>query len=348
MEKCETCAGRAGSRLLSLALLGAGAGFLFLGVRRHLRRIGFRGRSVVITGGSRGLGLELARQFGAEGARLSLLARDPDELARAREDLVRRGADVQVFSCDVRNREQVERTVSAILEARGVIDVLVNNAGVIQVAPFENLALDDYKESVEVHAWGPLHLIRAIAPHMQQRKQGRIVNISSIGGLVAVPHLLGYCMGKFALTGLSDGLRAELAKDGVYVTTVAPGLMRTGSHVNAFFRGQHQKEYAWFAISGGNPLASTTAPRAAKQILDACRYGDPRLIITFPARLLHVMNALFPGITAFGTGLAARLLPAPAGPGPNPLWTGKESASAAAPSVLTKLADQAVPKNNEE
>ena len=131
--------------------------------------------------------------------------------------------------------------------------------------PFENLDLEDFQESVDTHAWGPFHLIRAVAPEMQRRKQGRIVNISSIGGLVAVPHLLGYCMGKFALTGLSDGFRAELAKDGVHVTTVAPGLMRTGSHVNAMFRGQHRKEFAWFAISGANPLVSTTAPRAAKR-----------------------------------------------------------------------------------
>jgi NAD(P)-dependent dehydrogenase (short-subunit alcohol dehydrogenase family) len=339
---------RAAGGGLPWALIGAGAGLLFWGIRHRLRRIDFRGLSVVISGGSRGLGLELARQLAAEGALLAILARDADEVERAGNALAETGADVLAFPCDIRNREQVEETVAAILNSRQKIDVLINNAGVIQVAPFENLELDDFRESVDTHAWGPLHLIRAVAPHMQRRRQGRIVNISSIGGLVAVPHLLGYCMGKFALTGLSDGVRAELAKDGIYVTTVAPGLMRTGSHVNASFRGQHRKEYAWFAISGANPLLSTSAPHAARKIIEACRYGRPRLIITFPARLLHLVNALFPGLTSVGTGIAGRLLPGPVEAGVNSLKTGKESASAAAPSILTKLSDQAVPRNNEE
>jgi NAD(P)-dependent dehydrogenase (short-subunit alcohol dehydrogenase family) len=333
--------------VLPLLLAAAGASLLLRKLRRSLRRIDFCGRTVLISGGSRGLGLELGRQFAREGARVALLARDPDELERARALILEAGGDVITLSCDITDRDQVELAVAAILESRGCIDVLINNAGIIQVAPFENMGLDDFRESVDVHAWGPLYLIRAVAPHMQRRRFGRIVNISSIGGLVAVPHLLPYTMGKFALTGLSDGFRAELAKDGVFVTTVAPGLMRTGSHVNAIFRGQHRKEFAWFAISAGNTLLSTSAPQAAAKIVEACRCGDPRLIITFPARLLHVVNSLFPGMSAFGTGLAGRLLPKPARPGKNVLHTGSESGSFAAPSVLTKPADRAIEPNNE-
>lgn len=347
MEKSCEC-GKGGSRALPALLACAGAAVLLCRILRQKRRLDFRGLSVVITGGSRGLGLEIGRQLAAEGARISLLARDADELHRAGSELGSKGGDVRTFPCDVRDRQKVEQTVAAIVNSHGSVDVLINVAGVIQVAPFENLDLEDYQASIDVHAWGPLHMIRTIAPLMQRRKQGRIVNISSIGGIVAVPHLLGYTMGKFALTGLSDGFRAELAKDRVYVTTVIPGLMRTGSHVNAMFKGQHRKEYAWFAISGANPLLSTTAPKAARKIIEACRYGDPRLIITFPARLLHVANSLFPGITAFGTGLAGRLLPGPVDPESNVLRSGKESASFAAPSILTRLNDQAVPQNNEE
>jgi len=335
-------------RTVPLLLAVSGAALLFRRLRRSRRRIDFRGMSVVISGGSRGLGLELARQLAGEGAKLALLARDEAELERAAERLCRLGADLATFVCDVGDRRQVEETVAAILASRGSIDVLINNAGIIQVAPFENLDLEDFQESLAVHALGPLHLIRAVAPHMQRRRSGRIVNISSIGGLVAVPHLLAYTTGKFALTGLSDGFRAELAKDGIFVTTVAPGLMRTGSPVNALFKGQHRKEYAWFAISSANPLVSTSAPHAARKIIEACRNGDPRLIITFPARLLHMVNALFPGLTAFGTGVAARLLPAPAEPKDNSVHTGRESGSAAAPSLLTRLSDRAVVPNNEQ
>jgi short-subunit dehydrogenase len=347
-ESCE-CEERCGCGLLPLLLGVTAAGLLFRTMRRNMRRIGFRGRSVVIAGGSRGLGLELARQLAAEGARLTLLARDEDELGRAKDELHKKGAaDVLTYPCDVRERRKVEETMAAIIRARGCIDVLINVAGVIQVAPFENLDLEDFQESVDVHAWGPLHTIRAVAPHMQERRQGRIVNVSSIGGLVAVPHLLSYTMGKFALTGISDGFRAELTKDHVYVTTVEPGLMRTGSHVNAFFKGQHRKEYAWFAISGANPLLSISVTKAARRIIEACRYGDPRLIITVPATMLHVVNALFPGVAAFATGLAGRLLPGPAKAGENILYTGRESGSRLAPSILTKPSDRAVPKNNEE
>lgn len=340
--------GPASAGMLPWLLVGAGAGLLASGVRRRMGRLRFKGLSVLISGGSRGLGLELARQLAAEGAILTLIARDIDELNVARRELTRSGADVEVHACDIREREQVERTVNAILEARGRIDVLINNAGIVQVAPFENLELEDYRESMAVHAWGPLHLISAVVPQMQRRRKGRIVNISSIGGVVAVPHLLAYCMGKFALTGLSDGLRAELAKDGILVTTVAPGLMRTGSHINAFFKGQHRKEFAWFAISGANPLLSTTARRAAGKIIEACRHGDPRLIITLPASLLHFVNALFPGLFAFGSGIAARLLPSPVErPAGNRIYSGWESSSRMAPSILTRLSDLAVQPNNE-
>jgi NAD(P)-dependent dehydrogenase (short-subunit alcohol dehydrogenase family) len=320
---------------------------LLLGMRRKKRRIDFLGLSVVISGGSRGLGLEIARQLGREGAKISLLARDPDELERAAVKLAKVGADVLTYPCDIRDRQKVDQTVAEIMKTRGCVDVLINVAGVIQVAPFENLELQDFQESVDIHAWGPYHLIRAIVPQMQRRRTGRIVNISSIGGAVAVPHLLAYSMGKFALTGLSDGFRAELAQYNVHVTTVIPGLMRTGSHINAFFRGQHRKEYAWFSLAAANPMLSTSARRAARKIIEACRYGDPRLIITVPAQLFYVANSLFPGVTAFGTGLAARLLPGPARASENALHTGKESGSPLSPSVLTSMGDRASKENNE-
>ena len=342
---------RSSPRALPMFLAGAGAGFLLLGLkqyRRSLRRIDFRGKSVVISGGSRGLGLELARQLSREGARLALLARDPAELERAREQLVLAGGDVLTLPCDVKSRQEVEEAVAAVIDFRGGVDVLINVAGVIQVGPYENMELEDYQESVEVHAWGPLHLIRAVLPHMKAKGAGRIVNISSIGGLVAVPHLLPYTMGKFALTGLSDGFRAELAKDGILVTTVAPGLMRTGSHVNALFRGQHRKEFAWFSISAANPLLSTSGRHAAQKIIEACRYGDPRLVITFPARLLQAMNALFPGLVAFGAAVGGRMLPAAVEPEENELRSGWESGSAVAPSLATAPADNMIERNNEE
>jgi NAD(P)-dependent dehydrogenase (short-subunit alcohol dehydrogenase family) len=247
--------------------------------------------------------------------------------------------------CDVTQRPEVEQTVQYILRQAGRIDVLVNNAGIIQVGPFEDMSAEDYEQTMRVHFCGPLHLIQQIVPIMRAAGFGRIVNIASIGGKVAVPHLLPYVASKFALVGLSEGLRAELLKDGIYVTTVAPGLMRTGSHLQAFFKGQYKKEYAWFALAAASPLLSTTAPAAARKIVEACRYGDGEITITAQAQLLRIAHGLFPSLLADSFGLANRLLPRPNGENiPRKGW---ESGSALAPSFLTRSADRAAAVNNE-
>jgi len=334
-------------RFLVFASAAAMGAWVVSRKRRQKRRLDFRGASVVITGGSRGLGLEIARRFAAEGARLTLVARHAAGLERARAELQSRGASVQVFACDLGRREEAEAAIRFVRDTFGSIDVLVNNAGVIQVGPWEHMDIRDFEEAMAVHAWGPLHLIRSTVPLMRGQGGGRIVNISSIGGLIAVPHLLPYCMSKFALTGLSNGLRAELARDKIRVTTVAPGLMRTGSHVNAVFKGQHEKEFAWFAISDALPLLSIHSEKAAVRIVEACRYGDPNLVITPQARFLNVFNVLCPGLTASASALAARLLPKPGSFEGNERKTGRESRSVLSPPLLTRAADRMVERNLE-
>src|SRR6185436_17010542 len=154
--------------------------------------------------------------------------------------------------------------------------------------------------------WGPLHLMLEITPIMRHRRFGRIINISSIGGRMAVPHLALYSASKFALTGLSDAVRAELDPYGIRVTTVAPGLMLTGSPINAQFKGQHGAEYAWFKIASSIPGLTMAADRAAMKILEACRYGDPSLTITAHARLAVAANAVLPSAVARAMMLVAR------------------------------------------
>jgi short-subunit dehydrogenase len=313
---------------------------------RQKRRYDFRGRTVLITGGSRGLGLVLARHFAQAGADLALTARDPDELVRARADLKDYGVDILTFPCDITDQAQVQSLVNTVRQYFGKIDVLVNNAGVIQVGPMETMTLDDYKEEMEVHFWGPLYVTLAVIPEMQQRQSGRIVNISSIGGKISVPHLLPYSASKFALVGLSEGMRGELMKDNVYVTTVCPGLMRTGSHVNAQFKGQNRLEYTLFSLSNAMPFSSIDADAAAAQIVKACRYGDPELVISIPAQIAATFHALFPGVTSDLLGLYNRFLPGPGGIGEERA-SGQESQTALSPSPLTSLSDQAVIPNNE-
>ena len=254
-----------------------GVGFALAGtlLLRRPDRYSLKNKTVVITGGSRGLGLAMAREFASEGAQLALLARDGEELQRAAADLLRFEAKISTWICDVKDLPQVERTISSIADKYGRIDVLVNNAGIMLVAPLELMSKADFEEAMEVHFWAPYNVTMAALPHLKRNRESRIVNISSIGGRVAVPHMAPYCASKFALAGFSDALRTELAGKGVRGTTVSPGVLRTGSHINASFKGDHSKEFAWFSISAGMPLVSICAPRAARQIVAAARRGRP-------------------------------------------------------------------------
>lgn len=294
-----------------VALAGTLAG---LAVLRQLRSPveRFRDRVVVITGGSRGLGLALAREFASEGARLFLLARSAPDLERVLGDLDARGGQATAIACDIRDPDQVAHAVARIGAAAHRIDVLVNNAGIIQSLPFEHATTADFEDALDTHFWGPLWLIRAVLPWMRQQGSGRIVNISSIGGRIGVPHMVPYCASKFALVGLSETLRAELAKDGIAVTTVCPNLMRTGSYRNVVVRGQHHREAAWFALASSLPVITMSASRAAKAIVEATRRRRAHATPGWPARTAEITAGLTPELLASLMTVAARvILPAP-------------------------------------
>ena len=328
------------------AALGVGALSAWAVTRKTKPKFDFENKVVLITGGSRGLGLVLARELASEGAKLAVCARNRDELAIAKYDLESLGAEVYDVVCDVRIQSEVRKMVEQICNHYGRIDVLINNAGVIQVGPLEVQTQEDFETAMAIHFWGPYYTMNAVLPEMKQRDEGRIVNISSIGGKMSVPHLAPYCASKFALVGLSGAMRVELAKDNIFVTTVCPGLMRTGSHVNAIFKGQNEKEFAWFSIGNSLPVSSISAESAAEQIVEACRRGDAELIISIQAKIAALANNLFPELTADVSGLVNRVLPEAGGIGENHAL-GKDSTSAVSPSFLTAAVDKESYRNNE-
>jgi NAD(P)-dependent dehydrogenase (short-subunit alcohol dehydrogenase family) len=332
------------NRYLLLAAAGVGGYLIYQALRP---RYDFTGKHALITGGSRGLGLVMARQLAEKGARLTLCSRDGKELLRAQDDLAARGfRKVLVVECDVTDEARVREMVAVARERNGPVDVLVNNAGIIQVGPMEEMRAGDFEQSLDTHFWAALHTTLAVLPDMKARGSGRIVNVSSIGGKIAVPHLLPYSVGKFALVGLSDGLRAEVARYGVTVTTACPGLMRTGSHLNAEFKGRHADEYAWFALLNGLPGVSTSAESASRQILSACAVGDAEVVVGLPAKLAVLGRAMFPNLSANLMALTNRyLLPDPGGIGAATL-RGRESRGKL-PAFVTKLIDKAAVRNNE-
>ena len=302
-----------GQLLLGILVLGICL-LLFIGPFFSVIRTGsfLRGKVVLITGGSRGLGLELARQVCEQGGNVAILARDADELARARTDLTSRGGEAVTIQCDLLDAAQIQSAIQQTIDRFGKIDILINNAGTIEIGPFEHMKIEDFDRAMRLHFWAPFILTMQILPHMRSSGGGRIVNISSIGGKVAVPHLASYSASKFALTGFSDAIRAELARENIFVTTVTPGMMRTGSQIHARFKGDHSAEHQWFDVSSKLPFASISAERAARKILRACRRGRPAVVMPLSAYFVIAANALFPNLTGRFMKFVNRYLPLPA------------------------------------
>ena len=308
---------------MGFALL-AGAGFACSGALaavavakafKRTRRL--QGKVVLITGASRGLGLALAEEFGRQGAKLAITARDANELERARTALSRRLGrtathDIFIFSADLRKPKDAEQLIQQTTAHFGHIDILVNNAGVITVGPIENQKIQDFHDVMDSNFFSGVHCTLSVLPQMLARRRGTIVNIASIGGKIAVPHMLPYTASKFAAVGFSEGMNAELRSKGVRVVTVCPGLMRTGSHLNASFTGDAAAEYRWFSMAAGLPLVSTSARAAAHKIVRATIAGKSEIAITPQAILASRLADIFPEVTAAAMSLMNLALPSPA------------------------------------
>jgi len=301
----------------------AGAGGALVALRRAFPSFSFAGRVVLVTGGSRGLGLVMARELSRKGARVAICARDPAELERARAELAVRDPGVLAITCDVSDPEQAASFVGQAVERFRRIDVLINNAGVIQVGPLDSMGVQDFREAMDINYFGMVYTTLAALPHL--RGHGRIVNICSIGGAVAIPHLLPYVGSKHAAVGFSEGLSVEAMREGIRVTTVLPFVMRTGAHWNAMFKGHREREVAWFAIGASLPGSSIAAERAARRI-----------------------HGIAPGLVDRVAALVNRLLPDPGGAGAGdfaePGWLHRP---AVASGPWTRLGDEAARKNRE-
>lgn len=327
-------------------VLAALAGFAV--VRELVQRrkfITLQGKVVLITGGSRGFGLAMAEEFAKEGAKLVLCSREADELEQAQSKLTEFGKEVLTLQCDVTHPEEVQQMITQATARFGQIDILVNNAGIISAGPWHTLTRSDFEESMNIIFWGTYNTTMAVLPQMRSRGNGRIVNIASVGGKVSVPHLLSYASAKFAVVGLSEGLHAELAQEGIDVITVAPGLMRTGSQINAIAKGdKNREEYTLFALVDTLPGSSIDVQRAAKQVVRATKRGDTELIITVSAQILARLHGAFPGVITDILTLSARFLPKGEG---TERHLGRDSETPVSKSFLTTLGQKASQEYNE-
>jgi short-subunit dehydrogenase len=305
-----------------------------------------RGKVVLVTGGSRGLGLVLARQLAAKGARLAICARTPEQLGQAHIELEGMGAEVMSMTVDVTDQRQVQAMIIDILEHYGKLDVLINNAGIIQVGPQENMGINEYEQAMRANFWSALYTMLAVIPYFKEQGGGRIVNVTSIGGKIAVPHLLPYTASKFALVGLSEGMNAELKKDNILVTTVVPNLMRTGSPRNVMVKGEHEAEYAWFKLADSSAILSQSAETAAAEIIRAIEQGESEAVLSATAKVATILQGFAPGWMNLLMGLANKLL-LPSSTAGDETKKGYESESKLSTGALGSKSDREAVKNNE-
>ncbi len=297
--------GRWRAALAPALAVGALAGW------RSRPRARFAGQSAFVRGASRGLGFTLARELVREGANVTIVARDRAELKRAQGLLTEAGCGrVHMIVCDVTDPPALERAIRGAASEHGGLDLLVNNAGSITVGPWETMAPEDFEAQMELHVYAPMNALRFALPFLRDERSGkRVVNICSMGGRVAVPHMLPYDTSKFALAGFSQGVGAELAHEGISVTTIYPALMRTGSPIQAVFKGDHEKEFAWFQAGDVLPGLSLSAESAARKILEAARERRWELMPSWPAKARMAVAASLPELMGETMGLLNRALP---------------------------------------
>jgi short-subunit dehydrogenase len=194
-------------------------------------------------------------------------------------------------------KHQVSDLIAAALESFGALDILINNAGVIEVGPAEDQTVEIYERAMEIDFFGALYATYATLPYMLGRRAGAIVNISSVGGKIAVPHLLPYVSAKFPLTGFSESLHAELRYKGIRITTVCPGLMCTGGEAHAHFAGPVEKEKLWFQTAARTPLISANVHHVASRTFNAVNSGRAEITITPQAWLAARFASCAPDTT---------------------------------------------------
>jgi len=260
---------------------------------------------VLITGGSRGLGLAIATRFAQTPVRLVLASRNLTELQQAQATLLAKYAhlrpeDFHLVAADLAKPEECQRLVAEAIDRYGRIDVLVNNAAIIDVGPVESQTLEIFEQTMQINFFAALYTTWAALPHLRKQtplagtRRASIVNIASIGGKIAVPHMLPYSAAKFALVGFSEGLHAELRHKGIRVTTVCPGLMRTGGEDHAKIVGDVEFERRWFMFAANTPGIAVTAKYAANKIFHAVAAGRAEITISPQAWLAARFGGVFP------------------------------------------------------
>ncbi|RLB55925.1 MAG: acetoin dehydrogenase [Deltaproteobacteria bacterium] len=257
------------------------------------------GKRVLITGAAGGIGSALARHLLVRGARLVLVDRDEQRLQKLRqrlgEEFPGSAADCELFVVDLTVGTELVALVDK-LQPQG-LDVLINNAGMVLVGAFAEMAPADIDTHLEVNLLAPLRLTRMLLPLLRGRGRAHIVNVASGAGLAAPAGLCAYATSKFGLVGFSEALRAELAGDGIGVSVVCPAFVKTDIVRNSS-RGRDEDTGRVEELNGLVQRLGTSPERVAKKIVRAIEHNRARVVIGLWARPLVALRCFFPGLAS--------------------------------------------------
>ncbi len=250
-----------------------------------------KGNVVIVTGASKGIGAELARQLAAQGACLALAARDREALEKVAAECVARGGRAEVIVADVAREEDCRRLVERTVAAFGRIDTLVNNAGATMWARFEDIAdMAILERIMQVNYLGAVYCTHHALPHLKASR-GRLVGIASLTALVGVPTRSGYAASKHAMRGFFDSLRIELADSGVTVTMIYPGFVSTGIRENA--SGPDGRPIAVSPVKEGEVMG---VEECARITLAAIVARKREVVMTFRGKMGMFLKLIAPGL----------------------------------------------------
>ncbi len=263
-----------------------------------------QGKIAVVTGAGSGIGRALAQQFNREGCELYLSDINEDSLTSTLACLESQDVAAHGEVVDVADREAMHRWARDIGAARGHIDIVINNAGVALMALVEECDYDNLEWLMNINFWGVVHGTQAFLPLLQKSRQGHLVNISSVFGMIGVPTQSAYNAAKFAVRGYTEALRQEMADTNVHVCCVHPGGIRT--NIARAARGGDDSISADERGERFEKMARTTPAIAAKKIISAIEKRKKRLLIGVDAHIISLMTRLFPvSYTRFMPGIAS-------------------------------------------
>ncbi len=262
------------------------------------------GKNVVITGAGGGIGRALSLAFANEGCNLAVSDIDPESLAGTEDMLVKRGARVFSRVLDVSDKVAMGGYPGEVAEALGSVDVVVNNAGVVVVSSVEEHTIEDYEWLMGINFWGVLYGSKFFIPHLRKAEEAFIVNISSVFGMVAMPHLSSYNAAKFAVRGFSEALSHELHGSNIRVMTVYPGGVKTGFVKRARFCSTPKKKTHREFNTIFEKFSMSSPESVSREVIRGIRKNKKRVLVGPDAYSGDVASRLFP----VGHGLISRMI----------------------------------------